>query len=105
MAGRGPLTWFGTEDTKPQGLGDPTTPSTITSMPPVPLGSREHILEVPTIHVHGLEDPGIELHRALLRQYCDANTTTLIEWDGDHRLPIKTKDVSPVVEEILRHAR
>lgn len=64
-------------------------------------GSEEYILRLPTIHVHGLQDPGLELHRKLLEQCCEKGSTRLVEWDGDHRLPIKTRDVSPVVEAIL----
>ncbi|KAI9879285.1 MAG: hypothetical protein M1830_009015 [Pleopsidium flavum] len=62
---------------------------------------EENILRLPTIHVHGLRDPGLELHRQLLEQCCEKESTRLVEWDGDHRLPIKTKDVSPVVEAII----
>jgi predicted esterase len=64
-------------------------------------GGEEIILRLPTIHVHGLRDPGLELHRLLLEQCCEEGSTRLVEWDGDHRLPIKTKDVSPVVEVII----
>lgn len=57
---------------------------------------------VPTIHVHGLQDPGIEYHRVLLEEWCEPSTTTLIEWEGNHRLPIKTADVVPVVEALVQ---
>lgn len=59
------------------------------------------ILALPTVHVHGLNDAGISLHRDLLHQYCDASTARLVEWDGDHRVPIKTGDVAAVVAEVL----
>lgn len=62
-------------------------------------------LQVPTLHVHGTSDPGIELHRNLLRQYCDPKTSRLIEWSGGHRVPIRSQDVSRVVEEILALSR
>lgn len=61
---------------------------------------EEHILRLPTIHVHGLKDPGLHLHRALLDDYC-SKEARLVEWDGQHRVPIKTKDVLPVVDAIL----
>lgn len=64
-----------------------------------------HILKLPTIHVHGLQDPGLHLHQRLLRQYCDQGTTTLIEWDGAHRVPIKKVDVEPIVNALLDVAR
>jgi len=60
-----------------------------------------HILRLPTIHVHGLTDPGIHLHRRLLEQYCDPSSVTVIEWDGTHRVPIKKVDVEPIVNAIL----
>jgi len=59
------------------------------------------ILGLPTIHVHGLRDAGIAMHRDLLHKCCEKGSTRLVEWDGDHRVPIKTKDVAPLVAEIL----
>jgi predicted esterase len=64
-----------------------------------------HILKVPTVHVHGLADPGLHLHQRLLNQYCDPSTTTLVEWDGGHRVPIKTSDVQKVVAATLDVAK
>ncbi|KAL4864221.1 hypothetical protein BDV12DRAFT_189091 [Aspergillus spectabilis] len=58
-------------------------------------------LQLPTIHVHGRRDPGLSLHQALLHEHCAMNTTRLIEWDGNHRVPIKNKDVKPVIAAIL----
>lgn len=63
------------------------------------------LLQLPTIHVHGLLDPGIELHRSLLRHCCRRSSARLVEWDGDHRVPIATKDVAAVVAEILQVAK
>ncbi|KAH7077029.1 serine hydrolase FSH [Paraphoma chrysanthemicola] len=60
----------------------------------------EAMLHTPTLHVHGRADPGLQLHRKLLHEYCDEDTTILVEWDGAHRIPIKTKDVDRVVEAI-----
>ncbi|KAL4926721.1 serine hydrolase FSH [Aspergillus undulatus] len=65
------------------------------------LRRMEHVLCLPTIHVHGLQDTGLMLHRVLLREYCSKNAR-LVEWDGGHRVPIKTKDVVPLVHEILQ---
>ncbi|KAF2717382.1 hypothetical protein K431DRAFT_158494 [Polychaeton citri CBS 116435] len=64
-----------------------------------------HVLSLPTIHVHGLADAGLHLHRRMLRQYHDPKATTLIEWDGTHRVPIKKVDVEKIVTEIYRVAR
>lgn len=63
------------------------------------------VLRIPTIHVHGLQDPGLGYHQILLEEWCDPATTKLIEWDGNHRLPIKTHDVQLVVDKIHEVAR
>ncbi|KAJ6786653.1 hypothetical protein PWT90_03593 [Aphanocladium album] len=62
---------------------------------------RPPTLRLPTLHVHGLRDKGLHMHRDLLRLHCARDSTRLMEWDGDHRVPIKTKDVSRLVREIL----
>ena len=59
----------------------------------------EHVLRLPTIHVHGRQDQGLELHRRLRDEYCDEGARW-IEWDGKHRVPIKTKDVAALVQQI-----
>ena len=63
------------------------------------------LLRFPTIHVHGLSDTGLDLHRKLLHDNFDKRHTRLIEWDGEHRVPIKTKDVAIIVEEMISMAR
>ena len=65
----------------------------------------EHVLGLPTVHVHGMRDKGLELHRQLLEQYCEDGSARLVEWDGDHRVPIKKKDVAAVVDQIRDVAR
>jgi len=64
-----------------------------------------HILQVPTIHVHGLADEGLHLHRRLVEQYCDARSVTVVEWNGDHRVPYKTSDVEKVISAVYDIAR
>jgi hypothetical protein len=61
----------------------------------------DHRIRLPTIHVHGLRDPGLEHHRRLLRLYCEEETATLVEWDGEHRVPIKAQDVEAVAKEMI----
>lgn len=61
---------------------------------------NSHVLRIPTLHVHGLRDEGIDFHRQLFRDLCDERSRTLVEWDGAHRLPLKFKDVSPVANQI-----
>jgi len=60
---------------------------------------ESELLQLPTIHVHGLRDLGIDMHRELLR-CCLRSSAKLVEWDGEHRVPITTKDVGAVVAEI-----
>lgn len=69
-----------------------------------PNNEGEHALKTPTLHVHGLQDPGLDFHRALLKDYCKPKTTRLVEWDGGHRLPIHAPDVDKVVSGILAMA-
>lgn len=64
----------------------------------------DHVLRIPTVHIHGLKDPGLGLHRRLLNEYCAKESARLVEWDGGHRIPIKGPDVEAVTAEILRLA-
>lgn len=66
--------------------------------------TRPAMLQLPTIHVHGMRDPGLRLHRQLLEKHCAKGTTSLIDWDGDHGVPIKGEDVRLLVREVLRLA-
>ncbi|KAK4234804.1 hypothetical protein C8A03DRAFT_46927 [Achaetomium macrosporum] len=88
LAGRGPLFAMG-RDLESLDLGDE--------------GPRVR-LQLPTIHVHGLRDSRLEMHRHLLREWCQPGTTRLVEWDGNHRVPIKSQDVSAVVAEVIQVA-
>ena len=62
------------------------------------------VLTKPTVHVHGMRDPGLHLHRKLYKDYCRRNATVLVEWEGGHRVPIKTRDVENVMEAIYNTA-
>lgn len=62
-------------------------------------------LLTPTLHVHGLRDVGLEMHRQLLRDYCAVGSTVVIEWDEGHRVPIKSVDVQTVTKGILTVAK
>ena len=66
--------------------------------------NQDHILRLPTIHVHGLRDQGLHLHKRLL-EYCEKGSTRLVEWDGDHRIPFKTTDAAAVVAQMLEIGR
>jgi len=65
----------------------------------------EHAIGLPTLHVHGLQDPGVVRHRRMMELYCKEGTTRLVKWDGGHRLPFKSSDVQLVVDGILEMAR
>ncbi|RDW56513.1 hypothetical protein BP5796_13154 [Coleophoma crateriformis] len=67
-----------------------------------PVGGK---LKLPTVHVHGLLDAGLALHRKLKDLYCDEEFASLIEWEGDHRVPFKTADVRRVVDATLLVAK
>ncbi|CAI7662427.1 unnamed protein product [Penicillium glandicola] len=101
LAGRGPLRWLNPELPMPAGFIDATQCTTGQELVVDTIESRVYI---PTVHVHGMADPNLMLHRRLLYQYCEWKSTTLVEWDGEHRVPIKAKDVMPVVQEILNVA-
>ena len=55
------------------------------------------LLRMPTLHVHGMADEGLHLHRKLLHEYCSKDSTMLVEWEGAHRIPLKSKDVERVI--------
>ena len=62
-------------------------------------------LRTPTLHVHGSLDPGLISHRELYRDWCSTQDSTLIEWEGGHRIPIKTWDVEAMVNGIIAQAK
>lgn len=68
----------------------------------------DHVLRMPNLHVHGLKDPGLELHRKLWGDYCDdygSGRARMVIWDGGHRVPILKGVVGEIVEGILGMAR
>ncbi|EAW12048.1 uncharacterized protein ACLA_008080 [Aspergillus clavatus NRRL 1] len=67
--------------------------------------AKGNVLRTPTLHVHGLRDPGLERHRLLFEEFCHAKTRRVLQWDGDHRVPIKLKDVLQVIQQIRELAR
>ena len=104
MAGRGPLVSLEPELLMNSALIDASEIGLPRPPKPRDIAKKEHVLRLPTIHVHGVTDPGLPLHRTLLRDYCSSDAR-LVEWDGNHRVPIKTKDVSRVVDQIMAVAR
>ncbi|KAE8141919.1 hypothetical protein BDV38DRAFT_295728 [Aspergillus pseudotamarii] len=105
LAGRGPLRWLRPDLPMPRGFVD-AAQCTTGGEPLVAVDLlQDNRLQTPTVHVHGLADPGLELHRRLLYQYCDTRMAALIEWGGNHRVPIKIRDAASVVEQILSVAQ
>jgi Serine hydrolase (FSH1) len=86
IAGRGPLIDLG-----------PASPMTEEAVSQIQI---KNSLYLPTIHVHGRQDPGLPEHQKLLAEWCVEGKTRLMEWDGNHRVPIKTRDVSDLVMHI-----
>jgi predicted esterase len=100
LAGSGPLMVLDRDLLTPE-LTDASHTSLATISDGIFSVSNEHVLYLPTVHVHGIRDPGLLEHRKLLAQYCEPESTRLMEWDGDHRVPIKTQDVLTLVRHIL----
>ena len=103
LAGRAPLVSLDPQHLPSPALADPaqTTSSLLNDLGGSDPEKPEHILRLPTVHVHGRRDQGLHLHKRLLEQYCEVGSTRLVEWDGDHRVPVRTKDVAAIVEQIL----
>ncbi|KAL2755398.1 hypothetical protein ACRALDRAFT_2103682 [Sodiomyces alcalophilus JCM 7366] len=106
MAGRAPLVVMDTRLEPPFGVVDLSHSSPEFIGVPEGLAKEgPHLLQAPTIHVHGMKDPALHYHRMMIERYCAPNTARLLEWEGGHRLPIKTEDVEPVTSEIIDLAR
>ncbi|OAQ69651.1 citrinin biosynthesis oxydoreductase CtnB [Pochonia chlamydosporia 170] len=100
MAGSAPIIHLDLRLPKPRHIADAAILSTaFEDYPRGPQG--HHVLRIPTLHVHGLQDEGLDRHRRLLELYCQPDTTRLVEWDAGHRLPVKTVDAQVVVDEML----
>ncbi|KAK8021886.1 hypothetical protein PG990_007024 [Apiospora arundinis] len=106
MAGRAPIVSLDPEVFHCALLGDAAE---IALKGPPPnlwdVANEEHVLRLPTIHVHGTLDPGLPLHRELLDKYCSAESARVLEWPGGHRVPLKSTDVNPLVDQMLDLAR
>ncbi len=104
LAGRGPLVSLDPELVMTPSLVDAAHVGSQIQISPDEQDT-DHVLRLPTIHVHGLRDPGLELHKQLLEGYCERENTRLIEWDGHHRVPIKDSVVARITREILTVAQ
>ncbi|KAI5925652.1 serine hydrolase FSH [Camillea tinctor] len=105
MAGRAPLVNLDPDIFQSSLLSGPSQIGLSGGPDLMEMMSENHILRLPTIHVHGMADPGLHLHRELFEQYCDPSSVRLVEWPGAHRVPLKSTDVQPVIDEILEVAK
>lgn len=105
MAGRAPIVSLDPDVFHSSMLGD--CAEIALKGPPdlMDLVNEDHVLRLPTIHVHGTLDPGLPLHRELLDKYCSADSARVLEWPGGHRVPLKSTDVNPLVDQMLDVAR
>lgn len=105
MAGQGPIVSLQPELLHNEALLTPSEISLVRAPSGQCLAREEHVLRLPTVHLHGMLDPGIDRHRGLLEGYCCPRARRLVQWEGTHRVPIKTRDVALLVGEILDVAR
>ncbi|KAK9788112.1 hypothetical protein SCARD494_10121 [Seiridium cardinale] len=103
MAGRAPLVCLEPEIFKSSMLSNPSDIGLAGPPDLMDAMGEDHVLKLPTLHVHGLYDPGLHMHRELL-DYCDGDTVRILEWGGGHRVPLKDTDVIPLVDHILELA-
>ncbi|KAL2810517.1 serine hydrolase FSH [Aspergillus granulosus] len=105
MAGQGPIVSLDPRLPMNEALVDASEIALLGAPSAACLARGEHVLRLPTIHVHGMLDPGIARHRFLLETYCCPRARRLVQWEGAHRVPIKTNDVAALVFEILDVAK
>ena len=105
MAGRGPLIQM-TKGGSVLGLAGANQPRCVADEGFIDEWRRRRglLLSLPTLHVHGLGDEGLQEHRRLMEEWCDERSTRMVEWMGGHRIPIKKHDVTTVVEQVLELA-
>lgn len=56
---------------------------------------------IPSVHVHGLQDPWLPEGRALLTNYYEAEGATVLDFQGGHHVPTAQKDIDKIVRAIL----
>ena len=105
LAGRAPLISLDSDITLNPPLPDASQITDVKGFDKPTLHNQGHVLRIPTIHVHGTRDPGLVLHRQLFEEFCESDSKRLIEWNGDHRVPLKFNDVSLVARQIQELAR
>lgn len=107
LAGRAPLVALhpGLTDSLALADADELTTGAFAQVTGSFLQGNDHLLTLPTLHVHGTRDPGLANHRRLLTDYCQPGTTRVVEWNGDHRVVIQPADVAKVADAIVALAK
>ncbi|KAL6794007.1 serine hydrolase FSH [Trichoderma sp. SZMC 28012] len=105
LAGSAPLVCLDPDRQPDAYLPDPSQIIDAKGLKRLTLRNSGRMLRIPTLHVHGTNDPGLDIHRQLFEEFCAPDSRRLVVWDGDHRLPIKTNDVGRVVHEIQELAK
>ncbi|KAL3429132.1 hypothetical protein BDV09DRAFT_190382 [Aspergillus tetrazonus] len=73
LNGRGPLVSMDPELVMNSALLDASQISLDRSTASEDIRRKDHVLSLPTIHVHGLQDPELMLHHVFLQEYCSKN--------------------------------
>ncbi|CEJ91590.1 hypothetical protein VHEMI07292 [[Torrubiella] hemipterigena] len=105
LAGRAPLVCLDDDTEHCQFLPAASAITDVKGFKRPELSNCGGVLTIPTLHVHGTNDPGLDLHRQLYEGFCSDDSKRLLIWDGDHRLPLKYGDVSMLAHEIREMAR
>ncbi|ENH98547.1 hypothetical protein COCC4DRAFT_155492 [Bipolaris maydis ATCC 48331] len=63
--------------------------------------SGELHITKPTLHVIGVKDEWAPSQRELYEKYCSKESSTLVEWEGAHRIPIESSIVKDLCARIL----
>ncbi|KZM20377.1 uncharacterized protein EKO05_0006933 [Ascochyta rabiei] len=61
-------------------------------------------IDRPTLHIIGLQDEWVSSQRTLCYKYCSAASRTLLEWEGDHRIPIEPQQVELIAQHMVAMA-
>lgn len=103
LAGRAPLVALDPDLIDSTALADANelTTGMFTQIGGAFLNGTDHVLRIPTLHVHGTKDRGLMDHRRLLNDYCKPGTTRLVEWGGDHSVVVQAADVQLVADQIM----
>lgn len=65
------------------------------------LHSQQQRIRIPSVHVHGLQDPWLGEARELLKNCYDSRYATLVEFQGGHHVPSAQKDIDELARAIL----